>query len=111
MNSADKVDFLQDALDDLEELIEFIAQSSVSAARKIHAQVMERARELLMFPRRGIPVPDPRMKEAGWRMFFIPPYVAFYRLVENKVLIYRIFHGASDYPALYDQMLNKPNAD
>ena len=103
----DKVEFLQDALDDLEELIEFMAQNSTSAASKMHKKMMQKIQELHQFPRRGMPVPDPKMKEAGWRMLFIPPYVAFYRIIGNKVLIYRIFHGASNYPMLYKQMLDK----
>ena len=106
MNEA-KVEFLQDALNDLEELIEFIAQDSVSAAKKMQAQVMKKIGELQQFPRRGMPAPEPKMKEAGWRMLFISPYVAFYRIIENKVLIYRIFHGASNYPMLYSQMVDK----
>jgi len=102
-----EVEFLQDALDDLEELIGFIARDSVAAAEKMNAQVMEKVRELRQFPRRGRPVPEPKMKEAGWRMLFIPPYVAFYRILENKVLFYRIFHGASNYPRLYAQMTDR----
>jgi len=102
-----KVEFLQDALDDLEELIDFIAKNSISAAQKMHTKVMVKIKELEQFPRRGMPVPEPKMKEAGWRMLFIPPYVAFYREIESKVLVYRIFHGASNYPLLYRQMVDK----
>ena len=101
-----KVEFLQDALDDLEELIEYIAKDSVVAAEKMHNQVVLKANELKEFPGRGRPVPEPKMKEAGWRMIFIPQYVAFYRIIKDNVLIYRIFHGSSNYPKLYDQMFN-----
>ena len=99
-----EVEFLQDALDDFEELIEFVAMDSVNVAEKMYLQIMLKIKELGRFPRRGRPVPEPKMKTAGWRMLFISPYVAFYRIVENKVLIYRIFHGSSNYPALYDKM-------
>jgi len=35
----------------------------------------------------------------------IKPYIAFYRVISNNVFIYRVLHGASNYPLLYEQMM------
>lgn len=98
-----KVEFLQDAVDDLEELVEYIAKDNITEAEKMYKRVIDHAQELKDFPRRGMPVPDEKMKKSGWRMLFVPPYVLFYRIIDDCVVIYRIFHGASNYPALYDK--------
>ena len=39
-----------------------------------------------------------------YRILGIPPYLAFYRIIDNIVFIYRILHGATNYPTLYQKM-------
>ena len=98
------VQFLQEALDDLEELVLFIAQDSREAALRMHDKVIEKANDLTIFPKRGRLVPDKKMGAAGFRMLGIKPYIAFYRVIDNNVFIYRVLHGASNYPTLYEKM-------
>jgi len=98
--------FLEEALGDLEEIIMFIAQNSRITAQNMHDEIIEKANELTVFPRRGPPVPDVKMRNAGFRMLFIKPYIAFYRVINHDVIIYRVFHGAMNYPLLYEKMLN-----
>ena len=99
------VNFLQEALDDLEEIVLYIAKNSKAAAFRVHDEFMKKASELKNFPKRGRPVPDKKMSAAGYRMLFVKPYIAFYRIVGSDIFIYRIMHGASNYPTLYKQML------
>ena len=98
------VRFLQEALDDLEDIILFIAQNSTAAAIRMHDRIIEKASDLSAFPKRGRPVPDKKMSEAGYRMLAIKPYIAFYRIIGCDVFVYRIIHGASNYPMLYEKM-------
>lgn len=98
------VKFLQAALDDLEEIVLYLAQESRTAALRMHDKIIEKANDLTIFPKRGRLVPDKKMSAMGFRMLGIKPYIAFYRVVENNVFIYRIIHGASNYPMLYGQM-------
>jgi len=100
------VHFLQEALDDLEEIILYIAQNSKAAALRLHDAIIEKASDLETFPKRGRPVPDKKMAEAGYRMLLVKPYVAFYRVIDHNVLIYRIIHGATNYPMLYEMMMH-----
>jgi len=98
------VQFLQEALDDLEEIVLYIAQDSRQTALRMHDKIIEKANDLATFPKRGRLVPDRKMFEAGYRMLGIKPYVAFYRVVGGNVFIYRVLHGATNYPLLYDKM-------
>ncbi|MCL2223776.1 MAG: type II toxin-antitoxin system RelE/ParE family toxin [Defluviitaleaceae bacterium] len=99
------VQFLQEALDDLEELVLYIAKDSKSSALKMHDEVMRKAEDLSVFPNRGRPVPDEKMKAAGYRMLLIKPYIAFYRVIGKNVFIYRVIHGATNYPMLFDKLI------
>jgi len=98
------VRFLQEALDDLEEIVLYIAQDSRTAALRMHDKIIEKTNDLIIFPKRGRLVPDRKMAAAGYRMLGIKPYIAFYRIVDRNVFIYRVLHGATDYPLLYEKM-------
>ena len=99
------VRFLQEALDDLEEIVLYIARDSRQAALRMHDKIIEKANELSAFPKRGRLVPDKKMAEAGYRVLGIKPYIAFYRVIERNVFIYRVLHGATNYPLLYGKMM------
>jgi len=99
------VQFLQEALDDLEEIVLYIAQDSRQAALRMHDKIIEKANDLSIFPKRGRLVPDKKMAEAGYRVLGIKPYIAFYRVIERNVFIYRVLHGATNYPLLYTKMM------
>jgi len=105
------VQFLQEALDDLEEIILYIAQDSRQAALRMHDIIIEKAKELSIFPKRGRLVPYAKMAESGYRMLGIKPYIMFYRVVESNVYIYRVLHGATNYPLLYEQMASLDEGD
>ena len=98
------VHFLQEALEDLEEIVLYIAQDSRQAALRMHDGIIEKANDLMVFPKRGRLVPDKKIAAAGYRMLGIKPYIAFYRVVERSVFIYRVLHGAINYPLLYGKM-------
>ena len=105
------VRFLQEALDDLEEIVLYIAQDNRAAALRIHDEIINKANDLSIFPKRGRPVPDEKMRKAGYRMLLIKPYIAFYRVIDRNVFIYRVIHGATNYPMLYEKMAQANNND
>ena len=100
-----EVRFLQEALDDLEEIVLYIARDGKTAAMGMHDEIIDKARDLSIFPKRGRLVPNEKMQKAGYRMLLIKPYIAFYRVIGNSVFIYRVLHGATNYPMLYDKEL------
>ena len=104
-----EVQFLQEALDDLEEIVVYVAQNSRDAALRVHGEIMEKTGALSVFPRRGRLVPDAKMSASGYRMLIVTPYIAFYRIIDRNVFIYRVIHGAVNYPLLYDKMSQSVN--
>ena len=101
-----EVRFLQEALDDLEEIVLYVARDSRATALRVYGELIEKADELSVFPKRGRHVPDAKMSKAGYRMLLAKPYIAFYRIIDRNVFIYRVVHSAVNYPSLYDKMLN-----
>ena len=99
------VRFLREALEDLEEIVLYIAQDSRQAALRMHDRIIEKANDLATFPKRGRLVPDKKVSAAGYRMLGIKPYIAFYRVIGNDVFVYRVLHGATNYPLLYEKMI------
>ena len=102
-----EIRFLDEALNDLEEIVLYIAGDSRSAALRMHDKIIDKANDLAAFPKRGRLVPDKKMSDAGYRMLGIKPYIVFYRITYKTVFIYRVLHGATNYPLLYEKMTNR----
>lgn len=96
------VRFLRGALEDLEEIILYIANDSKEAALKMHDLITEKANDLAVFPKRGSLVPDKKITEMGFRMLVVSKYIAFYKINDNYVYIHRVLHGGRNYPVLFD---------
>ena len=79
------VHFLQDAMDDLEEIVLYIAKDRRQAALRMHDKIIEKVNDLTVFPKRGRLVPDKKIAAAEYRMLSIKPYIAFYRIVDCNV--------------------------
>ena len=100
-----EVRFLQEALEDLEEIVLYISRNNRTVAFRIHDEIIKKVNDLTVFPKRGRLVPDKKMSQAGFRMLFSHPYIIFYRVMERCVFIYRVLHGSSNYPVLYEKIL------
>jgi len=98
------VQFLQEAMDDLEEIVLYIAQGSRQSALRMHDIIVEKSNDLTIFPKRGRLVHDKKMAASGYRLLWIKPYIVLYRIVDRNVYIYRVLHGAANYPLLYGSM-------
>jgi addiction module RelE/StbE family toxin len=102
------VKFLQTALDDLEEIVLYIAQDSPQSAVRLHDRVIARANELSNFPMIGMAVPDEKISQRGFRMIGVGGYILFYKVFEDKVVVLRVLHGKRDYPHL---LIDMPTED
>jgi addiction module RelE/StbE family toxin len=98
-----KVQFLQTALDDLEDIILHIARNNKTAAMKMHDKVVAAAYRLETFPKLGITVPDDKMRDRGFRMLIIEKYILFYKIYDDKINILQLVHGSRDYPKLFEK--------
>ena len=101
------VEFLQIAIDDLEEIVLYIAKDSVQEAMKMHDEIANKSKKLSTFPKLGREVPDQKMRKMGFRMLAISSYIAFYRVIDKKIYIYRVLHGRRNYPILSQCLANR----
>lgn len=99
-----KVVFLQTALDDLEEIVLYIAKDSKNSAIKLRDKIVECASQLQTFPKLGLPVPDRKIGESGFRMLIVQKYLLFYKIYGDEINIMHILHGARDYPMLFSKI-------
>ena len=92
-----EVKLLPKAKEDFLHHIDFIAEDKPLAAEKM-ANRFEKAFETLSEnPQAGRQPREERLRLLGYRYLIIGSYLVFYRIQENKIFIYRIFHGAQDY--------------
>jgi len=90
-----KIRWLRLALDDLDELMSYIAKDNPEAAPKVARQIWETTRMLSNHPAMGKPgrVPGTREMVATGTSYIIP-----YRVVANDIQILRVLHTARKWP-------------
>ena len=86
------VELLPAAYADLDEIFDYIMRS-------LH--------RLENFPQSGAPLTERSVKKFNFKMAIINPYIAFYRFIDGKVIIYRILHCARNYPHLLKESMKK----
>jgi toxin ParE1/3/4 len=84
------------AAEDLERICRWIERDHPEAARRVAATIYNGIAQLKNSP--GLGRVSSRM--SGWReLVFAPlPYIAVYRIREDRIEIGRIYHGAQDWP-------------
>lgn len=95
-----EVELLPAAYSDLDEIFDYIVVDNPQAAEIILDNIMQALRRLEDFPHSGAPLIDRSLEKFNFRMVIVEPYIAFYRFVDNKVYVYRVLHGARNYPHL-----------
>ena len=78
---------------DLDELWLSIAAKNPGAADRVVDAILESSRLHVLFPEMGPKRDDLRL---GLRCFVVPPYVVFYRPIEDTIEVLRVLHGARD---------------
>ncbi len=84
-----QVKWLRKALNNLDEIAEFIAQENPAAARQVVARLDAAAKSLCHHPQMGRPG-----RVAGTRELALPdlPFIIPYRVRQSTVEILRVFH-------------------
>ena len=67
--------------------------------------IIDPLRRLKKFSYYGTPLTGCSLEKFNFRMVIINPYIAFYRVIENKVLVYRVLHCARDHAHLLKESL------
>jgi addiction module RelE/StbE family toxin len=87
-----EIEWSSKAENDLNEIIDYIAQDSLEYALSFYEQVREKVENLIQFPRMGRIVPE--LDEPNIRELILRNYRIIYRILEKEVQIVRLFHGS-----------------
>ncbi|AEG57173.1 type II toxin-antitoxin system mRNA interferase toxin, RelE/StbE family [Sinorhizobium meliloti] len=87
------------ALDDRDTIFSSIERENPRAAVHVDEEIVSAVRRLLDFPESGRPG-----RIAGTRELVIPrtPYIAAYMVMEDRIRILRVLHGAQKWPSELD---------
>ena len=83
---------LESAQDELNKILDYIAQDSFEYALTFYEQVHEKVHNLRYFPKIGRKVPE--LDDTNIRELIFKNYRVIYRILEDKIQIIRIFHGS-----------------
>jgi toxin ParE1/3/4 len=78
---------------DLDEAWDYVAQRNEAAADRLLDKILAAARRHASFPLIGRARDD---LAPGLRSFAVPPYVVFYRPVDDTIEVIRVLYGARD---------------
>lgn len=95
-----EVVLLPAAFSDLDEIFDYIIVENPAAAAAMLENIVQSLGRLRNHPHSGSPLLERSLIKFRFRTVVISPYIAFYRVVGKKVIIYRVLHGARDYPHL-----------
>jgi toxin ParE1/3/4 len=95
-----RLEFDEDAINDLEEITRYIGveQGRPAAAEKMVGRIRDKCELLATQPGMGEPRPD--LLE-GIRLYPVRPYIIFFYPLRDGIRVLRILHGARDYPRLF----------
>ena len=89
--------FLEESSNDLNSIFNYILLDSPQNAQIMLDKIFKSIENLEIFPLSGNLLIHNYLNYFQFRMIVVNPYIVFYRFIDNKVYIYRILHGASDY--------------
>ena len=99
MLSRIKILYTPAALDDLDEIFSYIAKETVSGAEKLLKKFDASIVKLADFPNLGSILSEDEFAliSSGYRFIVVHPYMVFYRIIDDTLVIHRILHGRRDY--------------
>ena len=97
-------------LDSAQRELEGIAQLHLrlvgpNSARGITNLIYDTLSRLELFPLSGHIPQDKELRSGGYRYVIAGKYICIYRMIGDKVYVYHIAHGSSNYPGLFKQLL------
>lgn len=95
-----EIELLPAAYSDLDEIFDYLVADNPQAAARMLDNIMHSLRRIENYPHSGAPLLDRSLIKFNFRMVIVDPYIVFYRFIDNKIFVYRILHGARNYPHL-----------
>ncbi|WP_163100162.1 type II toxin-antitoxin system RelE/ParE family toxin [Peribacillus alkalitolerans] len=99
------------AVDDMDELFSYISHDNVFAAEKLLESLNTKIEDLADFPNLGSVLSEEKysLVERGFRFIVVHPYLVFYKIAGESIIIHRILHGRRDYlRELFEEFQDRP---
>ena len=107
-----KVEWTSNAKEDLLNIVDYIKQDSLHAARKVYTQIKEKVQSSNFFPLRGRVVPElQRQGITIYRELIENPWRIMYKIENDTVYIMAIFDARQNVEELLLQKLLRTNAN
>jgi toxin ParE1/3/4 len=99
MPPKNRVQYTPAAIDDMEEIFSYISQENISSAENMLDKLDRQIAQLREFPGMGSILAEDEytLIQRGYRFIVVHPYLVFYRMISNTIIIHRILHGRRDY--------------
>ena len=97
MSEKAKVNLLPQAIEDLSEIIDYIAEDRPTVAEKMLVRFEQAFVKLSQNPQSGRQARDKRLSLLGYRYQVVSTYLIFYKMQLKTVFVYRVLHGARNY--------------
>jgi plasmid stabilization system protein ParE len=91
---AHRIIWLPAAAQDLQEISDFVGQTSRAYADSLIERILDAVEDLTYFPGMGPVVREVRIKGIELRETSVRPYRVIYRLRHDRVMILGVIHGA-----------------
>lgn len=84
---------------DIDSLFSYIGSDNREAAERLRVRIYDGIKRLADFPELGavIPEEDAPGAERGYRRIVINPYLIFYRVLDDRIIIARVLHGRQNW--------------
>jgi toxin ParE1/3/4 len=93
-----RIESTPEAIKDLDEIWDYIAQDSISAADRMLDQLHDRFKLLARNPELG--ELQPLLADGSYRRFCFRKYVIYYRPLEVGIVLVRVLHGSREHEKL-----------
>jgi len=87
---AKQIVWSESALDDLEAIAEYVAESSVDSAKKVVTKVRDATHRLEQFPHLGMVVPE--LEDASLRQSLVLQYRIIYQVEDERLVVLSVIH-------------------
>ncbi len=93
------IKYVEEAVNDLDLIFSYISEDNNSAALSMLDKIESRIMRLQSTPRLGAVLPTDNLSivQSGYRFLVVDPYVIFYRIIDENIIISRILHSKQDW--------------
>ncbi len=95
-----QIRLLKIAEEDFTEIISFIANDNLDAAKNLADKIEKDLKLLSENPYLGRVPRDEEIKNLGYRFLIVQTYIVFYTIEDTSILVHRILHQARNYKSL-----------